>query len=318
MFSYKKIPADELWRATGRWGEVPGAKPRISFFCSPPDGYEALNGRAPRRVDREGSDPKRIFRENCGHRGTLESVKVLDFPSRLPTATLEQAAEECRTLRSRGSLTVMRGDRPTDLLRPLSPDLAERVRSCPALRQVLEWLEGGDLAGSGLFVRSIKFDDARASSTARDPRRLATHLHFDAERATPKTFSGSIRQFYLNLSSTPRHFLIVPVALEEMLAAGEHPEEPVGGTLERFLDRFGTLAEVTAAPPFSLVVFDGRAFAHDAAKFEHSSFLDEGAPLELAREPDFIVALDALETNYEHVGYRPEAPFLEDVAAAAG
>ena len=290
---YKTLGVRELWRAAGPAGATLPARSRIDFYSD-----------------------SATFASSCGPEGLDERVKVLDSPLRASDELLEQAARECSALREQGRLTVMRGERGTDLLRPLSPDLAERLRARPALSALITQVESA-IRVTGLFLRAIKFDDARASSTSKLADKLSTNLHFDAERATPRTFNGSIRQFYLNLSPTPRHFLIVPVSLGEMIdALGDRTEEPVGHTLQRYIDRFGLQVEVTPAAPFSLVIFDGRAFAHDAGKFTCASFESPEGPLALAPKPDLIAGLDALESNYEHTGYRPEIPFLEDLATA--
>jgi hypothetical protein len=182
----------------------------------------------------------------------------------------------------------------------------------------------GAIAGSDLFVRALKIDEARASTTGVGADKSQTNLHFDAELTTLADYPGPIFQYFVNVALLPRQFRIVPLPIADMVrlliecqlmpAREQHAWTPKL-IVETFTKDFNAPLEEIIIEPGSLAVFNGRVFAHDAGKgrisaLAHGRFVP-------TREPDFIIALDTVKTGYHEGYYFPEQSILEDAGTKA-
>ncbi|MEA2574046.1 MAG: hypothetical protein QOH93_1344, partial [Chloroflexia bacterium] len=244
----------------------------------------------------------------------LESlVKVIPLPVDLPKALRKGAMTEMQRLRDLGVLTELRGGRLTDLARPLSPEARRAVTEhCPSLVELVRRVEGA-IAGSDLFIRALKIDEARASTTGVDTDKSKTNLHFDGELTSLAEYPGPIYQYFVNVALLPRQFRILPLPLRDMLQILldckllPHDAEQActpKAIVEAFTQHFDAPLEEIIIETGSLAVFNGRVFAHDAGK-------GQIGPLAWGRfvptsEPDFIIALDTVKTGYHEGYYFPE------------
>lgn len=97
--------------------------------------------------------------------GTEVHVKVIPLPFYFPDSLCKNAIHEMITLREQGLLTSLRGNRSTDLARPLPTEVREQVNIiAPNLVKLVTGIEKA-IKGSDLFVRAIKIDEARISTT---------------------------------------------------------------------------------------------------------------------------------------------------------
>ncbi|MDQ5824650.1 MAG: hypothetical protein M3441_10640 [Chloroflexota bacterium] len=255
----------------------------------------------------------------------LESlVKVIPLPVHLPKALRKGAMLEMQWLRDQGVLTQLRGGRLTDLARPLSPEARSVVTGqCPRLVELIRMVEEA-IAGSDLFVRALKIDEARASTTGVGADKSQTNLHFDAELTTLADYPGPIYQYFVNIALLPRQFRIVPLPIAEMVrllvarqlmpAHEQHAWTPKA-LVETFTKHFNAPLEEIIIEPGSLAIFNGRVFAHDAGKGRISA-LARGRFVPTS-EPDFIIALDTVKTGYHEGYYFPEQSILEDEGTEA-
>lgn len=290
-------------------------EPRARFFGTVPTSYEGLNPWLATEPTPAGPRPADgpSFVDAAATAGLDRAVKVVQLPVTLPGALLDEALLGMERLRDRGALSALRGGRATDLPRPVAAETAEQARvEAPALVDLVAEVEAV-LAGGPLFVRALKLDDARASTTAPEPARTATNFHFDAEKSSLADYPDPVFQFYLNAGRLERQFRILPFDRETVLGCvgrTERAELPLEEILRRFLSEGPAPVETIPVASGSLAVFDGRRFAHDAGKADVDALL--AGRFEPAAEPDFVIALDTAETGYHEGYYRPELPFFED------
>jgi len=248
-------------------------------------------------------------------------VKVLPLPIDPPAELSAGVIQEMESLREAGNLTSLRGGRPTDLPRPLPEALRSHIKSqCPHLVELLHQVEAL-LVGSHLFVRAVKIDAPRASSTSPDGDPCQENLHLDAYKSSLADYAEPVYQFYLNAGQQPRQFRILPVPLTEILntlvAEGHTSQEearttPVGKLLTTYLKTRTEPAsiETIPIPCATLAIFDGRTFPHDAGKGDPTA-LAQGT-FRPVQEPDLVLALDTKATGYHEGFYDPELGLLED------
>ena len=312
---------------------------RARYFGEAPAAYAELNrqgigvtGAAPAEPA-PGSAQAFVRAATGGDLASTVRVVRLPAPARDELRSKSPAAlAELEELRAAGYLAALRGGRETDLARPLAPAARRFARErCPNLLGLVEAVESV-LAGGPLFVRTLKLDRARASSTDPSAELARTNLHFDAGKSSLAEYREPIFQFYLNAGLEPRQFRILPVPRPELFtrvasATGrvlqELDRDPLDRVLAEFLEPIapaesresGTRLEWIPVPSGYLAVFDGRTFAHDAGKAAPTALLD--SRFEPSPEPDFVLALDTVTTGY-HVGhYHPELPFFEDTGFPA-
>lgn len=293
------------------------ARPRARFYGPRPANYERLNhellARAPLPLDEPPLEDRAAWQAAATPRDLDRTVKVVPLGEPIPRAVTRFAIQGMERLRDLGALTALRGRRPTDLARPAAGRMGRKIRRyAPGLIELVEHLEE-ILGGSSLFIRAIKLDFARASTTAASNDLAAANLHFDAEKSSLSEYSEPVFQFYLNAGQLERQFRILPVLREDLLAEfaeDERHELPLEALLARHLALQPPTLEVIPVESGALAIFDGRRFAHDAGKCDPDA-LARGrfAP---SPEPDLVVALDTIETGYHRGLYRPEVPFLED------
>jgi hypothetical protein len=251
-------------------------------------------------------------------------VKVIPLPVHLPRALRKGAMTEMQWLRDRKVLTQLRGGRLTDLARPFSPEARRAVtEKCPHLVELIRRLEGA-IAGSELFVRALKIDDARASSTGVGANRSETNLHFDAEKSTLAQYPDPVYQYFVNVALLPRQFRILPLPITEMVRLLIDreliPEDAVRvctpeEMVETFTRHFNASLEEIIIEPGCLAIFDGRVFAHDAGKGQIGQLVrGRFVP---TREPDFVIALDTTKTGHHEGFYFPEQSILDDAGTKA-
>lgn len=251
-------------------------------------------------------------------------VKVIPLPAHLPEALRKRAMSEMLRLRDEGVLTELRAGRLTDLPRPFSASTRQAVvERCPGIVELVRKVEAA-IAGSDLFVRALKIDEARASTTGVDEDRLTPNLHFDGEKTNLSDYPGPIYQYFVNVALLPRQFRILPLPVEEMVRLladrGLMPEReqrdwPLKRVTDTFTSHFNAPLEEIIIEPGLLAIFNGRVFAHDAGKGQLGA-LARGRFVP-TREPDFIIALDTIKTGYHHGLYFPEHSILDDTGTKA-
>ncbi len=321
---------------------------RARYFGKAPAAYAELNrqgigdtGAAPAEPA-PGSAQAFVRAATVGDLASTVRVVRLPGPARDELRSKSPAAlAELAELRAAGYLAALRGGRETDLARPLAAAARGFAHErCPNLRGLVEAVESV-LAGGPLFVRTLKLDRARASSTDPSAELARTNLHFDAGKSCLAEYREPIFQFYLNAGLEPRQFRILPVPRPELLARvaeatgraiPDLDHDPLDRVLAEYLQRVDPVEQVEHAeasdngehskpearlewipvPSGYLAVFDGRTFAHDAGK---GALL--GGRFEPSQEPDFVLALDTVTTGYHAGHYRPELPFFEDTGFSA-
>ena len=308
-------------------------RPRAVYYGErPPRSYVALN--AP-HFPRGGSDrapngeqpvaaptadgARAVYLRHANESNLDRVVKIVPLPVCIPGRLSSGAIKDLRRLRDAGVLTALRGGRRTDLARPLRADARALVRAeCPSLVALIGRVEAA-IAGGDLFVRAVKFDDARASTTQADADRTKPNLHFDAEQSSLAEYGDAVYQFYANVARLPRQFRVLPMPrpemIDQLLGAGLLSREeacrlPLAAILSRFRAAFPVPIETIVVESGQLALFDGRTFAHDAGK---------GAMRRLAQgtfvpsaEPDLVLALDAAKTGYHEGYYEPSRSILDD------
>jgi hypothetical protein len=251
--------------------------------------------------------------------GIENSVKVVPLPVRIPAELSAGAITEMQQLGETGVLTALRGGRRTDLPRPLPAEVREQViEGSPHLVELITRVESA-IKGSDLFIRAVKLDKARASTTQAAADVAKSNFHYDAERSSKEAYPGPVYQYYANVAQEPRQFRIVPLTYHEMgqalqrsglITEAEIDTLPMETLLNTFMTNFDVPIEDIVVESGRLAIFDGRTFAHDAGKAKVDE-LQQGrfVPTE---EPDFLLALDTIKTGH-HVGlYHPEMSLLDD------
>lgn len=253
--------------------------------------------------------------------GTEFFVKVVQLPVVIPSGFSANAIREVEMLRASGVLTELRGGRFTEIARPISRQVRDIIRiTARSLITLIELVENA-VAGGELFLRTIKFENARRSTTSVDANILSENLHYDAELSSLAEYSGPVYQFYMNVATEPRQMRILPLTLREIsrflvewtlitedAVRTVSPKEQ----LELFKREAESVVEEIVVESGQMTVFNGRVFAHDAGKGRLEA-LARGVFFPSA-EPDLVFALDTTITRY-HVGfYNPELSFLDDVS----
>ena len=205
------------------------------------------------------------------------------------------------------------------MARPLKPEIRQLIKqSYPHLVELITKVEAVT-KGSDLFIRAIKMDEARASTTQKEEDRKKGNLHFDAEKSSLEQYGDPVYQFYANVSRLPRQFQIIPTALPEMLdqlvANGNLLETdrlttPLERVLQLYLEHFPVTYEQIIIESGHLSIFDGRRFAHDAGKGRMRTIRQGG--FEPSNEPDLLLAFDTPKTGYHTGFYDPQQSLLED------
>lgn len=252
------------------------------------------------------------------------SVKIIPLPVRIPRSLSNRIINEMRRLQEEDVLVELRGGRKTDLIRPLRPEVKTKLRNeCPNLVELITSVEDA-IAGKDLYIRGIKIDEARVSTTQPDSDITKPNLHFDAERSSLQEYAEPVYQYYANIGYFPRQFRILPVPLSEMiflltqnnlLSEEEAAIVPVQTLLDRFTTHFSVPSEEIIVESGQLAIFDGRVFAHDAGKGRIGD-LKRGRFMP-TKEPDLLLALDSIKIPYYQGYYFPNLSFLEDTGTDA-
>lgn len=244
--------------------------------------------------------------------GINEAIKVVQTPITNPEVVNKFIIEELRELRKKGYLTALRGNRMTDLSRNVSEEISTFIKNnCHNILFLIKETEKWLGLNPDLFIRVIKFDEARFSSTSPKEDTSDQNLHFDAGKSSFFEWQSSIPQFFLNVGST-RFFRVYPVPLNEMItSAVEHTnltletieKMPVSEILSWHQKVFKEKLKEIKVPNGAMVIFDGRRFAHDAGKW----------PMEGRRlcEPDVTLALDLKSNMYNQIQYKVNSGFLK-------
>lgn len=247
-----------------------------------------------------------------------ERCEVIQLPLISEKEEASAMIGEMEEIKKRFRLVALRGGRQTDLTRPLSFRVqAQLLNHCPTLVAKIQEMEKM-LRGwaPALFLRAVKLDAARVSSTSPSVDLSDTNWHFDAGPTNIFDGPDSVPQFYLNLGSQPRHFRIFRATLPEMLEAlanttlGISKRNLAIWPAEQILAIYQTNTpdapiEEVNVPSGSLTVFDGRRFAHDAGKWQTQRRNEE-------TEADLVAALDLKSNLTNQVLCRTNLSFLED------
>lgn len=257
-------------------------------------------------------------------------VKVIKLPLEFERSESEAAADDMRRLQRANRLVQMGSGRKTDLFRGRrydenqnaelrTPDLLAEF-DCGGLSAIIAKIES-ILAGTGLFVRSVRMDDARFSSTAKGNDILAPNIHFDAGRVTDAETSGTLFQCFVNLGQLPRQFRVIPVTRRSLVDAltnsgladvseGWMSRQPTK-LLDTILNYWPNLPlEIITVPSASMAVFDGRTFPHDGGKMHHEALI-RGEQLP-AEELDVTLQLERSDNFANVVYYDVTESFLDD------
>lgn len=274
--------------------------------------------RTPQQVDAQ------FYDKFANELGVDHMVKVVSLPICIPPDLSKGSIREMRELREKGALTALRGNRKTDLARPLKPEMRQMILdSCPNLVDLIQRVEAV-IKGSDLFIRAIKMDEARASTTQKEEDRQKGNLHFDAEKDSLEAYKDPVYQFYANVGRLPRQFRIIPVPLPEILqqlvanghlTEAESQKAPLKDVLHLYVKNFPIVYEQIIVESGQLAIFDGRTFAHDAGKGRMRS-VRQGT-FTPSHEPDLLLAFDTPKTGYHQGYYAPEQSFLEDPGTKA-
>jgi len=284
-----------------------------------PAASPTTHGQPRRLVTQPDVLDRSAFLAHANEIGLDRSVKVVPLPLCIPRWLSQAVINEMAELRRAEVLTVLRGGRRTDLARPLAPDARAHVLAhAPSVVELIQRVEEA-LGDGDLFLRTVKYDDARFSSTHQTDNLSGANFHFDAQDATLGEWSGEIHQYFANVATLPRQFRILPVTLPEMLerlvSDGHITAEGamsirVRTILTTFQAIYAEPVEQIVIESGQLAIFDGRLFAHDAGK---------GRLRDLAagrfvptREPDLVITLDSKKTRFHEGMYEPALPFLTD------
>jgi hypothetical protein len=256
-------------------------------------------------------------------------VKVIPIPAVIPADLSEAAIDDMRSLRERGLLESLRGGRYTDLPRPLFPDQREALRSeSENLAQLIRLVESS-LSSTSLFVRAVKLDEARASTTAKSANVGEEFLHLDNYVGSYRQYPEPNFQYFLNVGQLPRVFRIVPISVRELMA-GLVQATSVGLAYWRDVPPTGIVAfvrgrydiepagiEEIVVPSGHVAIFDGRSFVHDAGKPDMQAML-AGQWFTPSAEPDIVIALDSTRHNLDThlLAYNPHEAFASDLGTS--
>lgn len=253
--------------------------------------------------------------------GTKFFVKVVQLPVTIPSGLSAAAIQEVEMLRASGVLTELRGGRFTDIARPVRREVRNIIRMTSRnLITLIEQVERA-IIGSDLFLRAIKFEEARRSTTSVDSDLLSENLHYDAELSSLAEYPGPVYQFYLNVGTEPRQMRILPLTLRELsrflverLLLTEEATQTTSlkEQLDLFRQEVESVVEEIVVESGQMTVFNGRVFAHDAGKGRLEALI-EGTFVP-STEPDLVFALDTTITGYHVDFYNPELSFMEDVS----
>lgn len=247
-----------------------------------------------------------------------QGAKIVQLPFVTSPAKSAQLARELEQVKRDYHLSALRDGRQTDLARPIAQMMPNYLRKhaptlCQKIAEVESWLEANY---PELFVRTVKYDEARLSSTAAG-NKDETNWHFDAGKSSMHAWPAAIWQFYLNIASNPRYFRIHPTPLPAMIRSlaemekkgtGEIANRKANDVLAQYRLAFpDVITEEKVIPSGAMVMFDGRRFAHDAGKWSLGSKQDNG-------EPDMVLALDLKSDIMDQTICRPNLPFLIDCA----
>lgn len=259
------------------------------------------------------------FAENANESGLDTHVKVLTLPVVIPASVSRGAQAEMRTLANARLLTVMRGNRNTDLARPIRPDVREILaKDCQHITSLIRLVEEG-LWGTDLYIQALKLDNARASSTQSENDIRKPNVHFDAGPWSFHAYSEPTFQYFANVGTKPRQFRFIPVSSEAMIAQLEADGVILPGVghdiaaqdiLSLYQTHYLPPFETVIVEPGQLVIFNGRRFAHDAGKSRVGSLIK--GRFTPSNEPDFAMMLDSSRYDH-HVGrYDPTLSLLAD------
>ncbi len=239
-------------------------------------------------------------------------LKVVQTPTVLNPAEIQIMIQQLHKLREAKYLTALRGNRMTDLSRNVSKEtIAFMEVNCPSIFYIIKEIESWLGSDSDLFIRTIKYDEARFSSTSPKEDVYDQNLHFDAGKSNLFDWPFSIPQFFLNIGST-RFFRVYPVPLNQMITSmierTNLPLEDIGALptnkiLSWHQRTFNENLEEVVIPNGALVIFDGRRFAHDAGKWPLKG--------DKINEPDAVLALDLKNHMSNQVQYDVNSSFLK-------
>ena len=274
----------------------------------------------PRRLIRDpGTVDRSAFLEHANEQGLETAVKVVPLPLCTPRDLSRAVIHEMAALRQAEVLTVLRGGRRTDLARPLSGEQRAHVLArAPSIVELVERIEAA-LGDHDLFLRTLKYDDARYSSTHQTDNLSGANVHFDAQESSLGEWSGEIHQYFANVASLPRQFRILPVTLPEMidrlvtdghLTRDEAMSTKVRTILTTFQSIYAEPVEQIVIESGQLAIFDGRLWAHDAGKGRLRDLV--AGRFVPSPEPDLVITLDSKKTGFHEGMYDPSLPFLTD------
>lgn len=233
----------------------------------------------------------------------IKVIKLLEPPKDL----LHSSIGEMLRLKKMGMLTALRGNRQTDLARPVNQVTLNFIQSnLPNLIKLINLIEQR-LYNSQLFLRALKIDGPRISTTSPSGNIYDQNIHFDAEKSSKQEWGDPIVQYYGNLGTEPRQFTIYPISLLSMVKKIESKfnygetsllKIPLKKILSIYLKNFETQPHTIDINSGELAIFDGRSFAHDGGKNPQKS-----------TEPDFVMTLDS-KFNGKHEFYDPFKKFL--------
>ncbi|MGE3911996.1 MAG: hypothetical protein AB7K36_21735, partial [Chloroflexota bacterium] len=279
----------------------------------------ARQGQARRLILAADAVDRSVFLAHANEQGLERQVKVVPLPVCIPRRLSQAVIREMAALRRDRILTELRGGRLTDLARPLAPAARAHVLAhAPSVVRLIERIEHA-LGDGDLFLRAVKYDDARFSSTHQTDNLAGQNFHFDAQEASLGAWSGEIHQYFANVATLPRQFRILPVTLPEMierLVADGHlsQDEAMSTKVRTILTTFQSLydepVEQIVIESGQLAIFDGRLWAHDAGKGRLRNLA--AGRFVPSREPDLVITLDSRKTGFHEGMYDPALPFLED------
>lgn len=242
----------------------------------------------------------------------IKKPVIADLCENISANITSELIREMEDLRAKKHLTELRGNRRTDLARPLKDSSRTYIEeNCPTIRKVVRSIEN-NLSGSDYFIRALKIDDPRVSSTSPSQDALANNLHFDSEKTRLADLQGChIYQFYGNLGQADRYFRFIGTPLWEMFGKLVEanllmtPEETTPQEVLRiFCETFVPPIEERSVPSGHITAFDGLNYAHDAGKVRLRD-----AP---GNEQDIVITLDTISSGFHEGYYFPDRSFLDD------
>lgn len=268
---------------------------------------------------REGFNAEEVFRMHANIEGLDKHVKILSLPLKIDWALSLAAQREMRILREKKFLSTLRGGRFTDLARPLGKEVVTEIKeNCPNLEKLVSLVEE-KIADTNLFVRAIKIDEARRSSTAPSDDKNQTNFHFDGGKSSVRDFPDPVFQVFVNIGALPRQFYVITTPLDEMvrqLKAQNFLNDftaqnlPLNDILKMYQDKFDVNKEVVVVESGQMAIFDGKVFAHDAGKGLMRALKD--GDFRPSNEDDFVMVLDFKERGDHETTYDPNKRIFED------